>query len=538
MSRLLLITLALSACGPGFSNDSGLVSVEPALFSCPDAPSPQGLGGGLCVNEVQSDNRSSFSVVSGVFPPWVELYHRGETAIDLSKVFLSTRDSGPEPLTGLLLPGERVVITLGDAGRVPLTLDRDGDVVFVDVDGRDTDGFLVPRLGPDQAWARFPDGGPASITGLPTPNAANGTHPGIVDPSDRLYQREVITQLSLTLSPDVYSSLASTQLFEKREEPGDLGFAEGTLRDVGVRLKGGFGTFRNGIDSQKVSFKLDINAFHPHRIRSLKSLTLNGYLQDPSATHEHLTYLLYRSLGLAAPRTGFAQLSVNGVNFGLYILVESVDDQLLRRWYKDHTGPMYEGAYGPDFTASQIPNFEYDEGPEPPDFEPLYELADALTLPRGEAAIQTIASMVDLDQFTMNMAIEHAVWHWDGYTNRNNYRMYHDPSTDLFTIIPWGTDQTWVDGWPNAYDSGGLLHEFCLGVATCRSLYSSQLRRLADHLEQLPLEAELEAVNTLINQAWLDDPRRPHSESARTASVAATRARIVALPAALRDAAQ
>lgn len=302
-ASLIFSAFGLSACVAGSTSPSDPLLSGRALFSCPDDIALQGVGGGLCVNEVQSNNRSSFSVRGGAFPPWVELANQSDATINLGDVSLSTRDSGPQGLSGQLRPSKFVVVTLGDAGLVPLSLDRDGDVVSVHVDGLEVNGFLAPTLGPDQAWARFPDAGAAAVTGVPTSNATNGVHSGTSDPSDRLYQCGSITQFKITLSGEACDSLNQTVRFEKRKVPGDLSFAEGTLVDFGVRIDGGLGGFRKDIDRQKVSFKTGINAYRPHRIRGVKPLIINGYLEDPSVTHEHLTYLLYRSLGLPAPRT-------------------------------------------------------------------------------------------------------------------------------------------------------------------------------------------------------------------------------------------
>jgi hypothetical protein len=42
--------------------------------------------------------------------------------------------------------------------------------------------------------------------------------------------------------------------------------------------------------------------------------------------------------------------------------------------------------------------------------------------------------------------VERLLGHWDGYTaNHNNYRLYHDPSSDSFVFIPDGMDQLFQD---------------------------------------------------------------------------------------------
>mgnify|MGYP001084450630 CR=1 FL=1 len=50
--------------------------------------------------------------------------------------------------------------------------------------------------------------------------------------------------------------------------------------------------------------------------------------------------------------------------------------------------------------------------------------------------------------------------HWDAYefSIHNNYRVYHDPSTDTWSMIPTGIDQTFggdQDPWPQPRPAGG-----------------------------------------------------------------------------------
>jgi spore coat protein H len=50
---------------------------------------------------------------------------------------------------------------------------------------------------------------------------------------------------------------------------------------------------------------------------------------------------------------------------------------------------------------------------------------------------------LDVDRFLSFMAVEVIVAHWDGYSiHRNNFRIFHDLSTDRMVFLPQGLDQT------------------------------------------------------------------------------------------------
>ena len=63
----------------------------------------------------------------------------------------------------------------------------------------------------------------------------------------------------------------------------------------------------------------------------LKSLVLDNLTQDSSGIHETVTMALFARLGIPAPREAHTRLYVNNEYVGLYVIVESVDKDLLAR---------------------------------------------------------------------------------------------------------------------------------------------------------------------------------------------------------------
>lgn len=80
---------------------------------------------------------------------------------------------------------------------------------------------------------------------------------------------------------------------------------------------------------------------------------------------------------------------------------------------------------------------------------------------------------------TKNWLVEKYVGNWDGYagmtpdpTHPNNYYLYSD-ATGKFSMMPWGTDQTWQSWHRMAFDSGGgVLFSQCMAdTAGCQQQY-------------------------------------------------------------------
>ena len=474
---------------------------------------------GLVINEVMTRNQSTImdatAVGGDLFPDWIELYHGGTEPIDLSRLVLRDRsDNAWAGMPGQLLPGEHLLLwadgTQAD-GHLPFRLAGDGDNLTLLLDGQVLDRVATGQMDRDTSWARFPDGGEWALTIDATPGWNNGLMPSATtDPSDALFQRQRILDFHITLPQASYDSLDDNP---RVWVPGSLAFAGAYFADVEVRLKGRAGS-RRDLD-EKCAVKVDLNDLVPGQgIRGINKLTFNNMVQDPSYVHEFLAYTIYRAAGLPAPRIGWSRLYINDEYFGLYLLIESVDDKMLERWYTDASGHLFEGAYGTDFEVAEVWDFEYDQGPDPDDRSDLLEAAYILEREPTNAAIQDLRNVIDLDQFIMNMAIESLILHWDGYTTSNNYRVYHDPVTDLFQIIPWGTDQTFDDYWYMPYEHGNgrsVVFQFCLANTDCRAQYSQALADVADLVDQLDLLPVVDELQALLYDDIVTDPRREHS---------------------------
>jgi hypothetical protein len=84
--------------------------------------------------------------------------------------------------------------------------------------------------------------------------------------------------------------------------------------------------------------------------------------------HEALSYEVFRSSGIAAPRTGYARVTVNGTYKGMYLNLETYDDVMLEQWFPE-TDHLYEGSYGLFYDVSTVENaysehYQVDEGDE------------------------------------------------------------------------------------------------------------------------------------------------------------------------------
>ena len=105
------------------------------------------------------------------------------------------------------------------------------------------------------------------------------------------------------------------------------------LAGVGIRAKGNTSLSSvAGLGSQKYSFKIEFDHFVKGRLyQGLDKLSLNNLIYDATMMKDYLAYTLMGKMEVPSPLCSYAQITVNGEPWGLYLAVEGVEDGFLER---------------------------------------------------------------------------------------------------------------------------------------------------------------------------------------------------------------
>jgi hypothetical protein len=332
-----------------------------------------------------------------------------------------------------------------------------------------------------------------------------GAHapPEVPDESDAFFAEGTIYTFHLSLSPDSRSSLAAAPT---TWVPGT--FSDGTATwPVLVRLKGTT-TFRTL--AGKAAFKIDFRTTDPEtRYHGLKRLTLNSMLQDTSMLHEHVAYWLYRHRGVAAPRHTFARVDLDGVPYGLYGVVETEDEQLLKHSYpEDHDGNLYESNLA-DFMPGDSRKFVLDEdGGVFAPYDDMETMASAIADAPDDAYVDALAANFDLDLLMNEWAIDLVSGNVDGYARlKNNFMAYH--GSNAWYLMPWGHDQSfqWDRSVTNFGEMQGGLLKRCGQVPECVDILRETIEDLMVDWAKGPFVSMVSDESSLIQADCRTDPR-------------------------------
>lgn len=250
--------------------------------------------------------------------------------------------------------------------------------------------------------------------------------------------------------------------------PADV-FYEGTQwYQVGLRFKGNSSlrsSWEQGI--LKLPFKLDFDEFEDdypqienQRFYGFKQLNLKNNYEDESFLREKMAAVVFEDGGLAVSHTAFYELYVDHGDgpeyFGLYTLVEEVDDTVFETQFASDEGNLYkpegdgasfvEGTFSEEYFEKKN-NDDEDEA----DWSNILAVFDALnddmatTDPASWRA--NLEAVFDVDVFLEYLAVNGIIQNWDSYGRMtHNYYLYNDPETSLLTWIPWDHNETFQDG--------------------------------------------------------------------------------------------
>ncbi|VTR93657.1 spore coat assembly protein : Spore coat assembly protein OS=uncultured Oceanospirillales bacterium HF0500_29K23 PE=4 SV=1: CotH: EF-hand_5: EF-hand_5 [Gemmata massiliana] len=315
---------------------------------------------------------------------------------------------------------------------------------------------------------------------------------------------------------------------------GTVTIGNETFKDIGIRYKGN-GTIGDASRTIKKSFKIDLDHFGgTGRFSGSKTINLHCGVADPSKLRESLGYSLYRTAGVPAPRTAFAEvrLTVPGKYdkelLGFYTATEAVDKQFLRNNFGTDAGLLLKPEGVRDFAEMGEDWNQYkkqfapkrdatpDEAKRVVAFAQLVRKADDATFSKE------IDSYLDTDAYLRFLAATAFVANSDGFfTLGHNYYIYLHPKSGRLHFFPWDLDRAFANfmilgtadqqmnlSMAHPYAGTHRLTERVLAVPGMAEKYQKLLKELsAKCFDKERLLKELEATETATKELIARDAK-------------------------------
>jgi len=279
------------------------------------------------------------------------------------------------------------------------------------------------------------------------------------DRSWQLYDDTEVAIINITMNPADYTWMMSnprsdslhrcTVHFKNK-------YIDETINDVGIRIRG-----NTSRDARKKSLKLSFNDFVSGReFYDVDKMNLNGEHNDPSISRAKLSWDLFNQAGVISSRAAHAAVYINNSYMGLYISVEHVDDEFLKKNFKDDSGNLWKCLYPADlnyrggnpdlykyFVGDRQP-YELTSNEEENDYTQLARFINIINNTPQNVFPDSLESIFRVEQFLMYQAMNLMIGSWDDYWSlMNNYYLYYEPSEKKFNWIPYDYDNTFGISW-------------------------------------------------------------------------------------------
>jgi len=341
------------------------------------------------------------------------------------------------------------------------------------------------------------------------------------------YDPDVVQTVELDIAPsDVERMLAA--LPERVYVPGTFRWNGREVQNVGIRFKGDSSSRPE--QRHKRSFLVKFSEYVAgQRFLGLRRVALDNGVQFGSLFSERLITDALRDVGVRAPRTSYARVSLNGEYQGVYVNVERIDRAYLRHRFDDADGALYKvhrGGPGADLRFVGDEPLLYSKAFEPKGADesvaPIADLIRGLhRVPQEEFAAR-FGAVFDLDSFISSMAVLMLSGAFDQYTGwgPHNYYLYRSSATGRWFYLPWDLDvgfaqeafgriaviDDWHAAWPVPAPPRPLL-ERIVADDELLALYRQRVDRLLEtSFRPEALEKRLDTLFAQIAPHLAEDP--------------------------------
>jgi hypothetical protein len=280
-----------------------------------------------------------------------------------------------------------------------------------------------------------------------------------------LFANDHVVQVAIDFDdPDAWDEMLA-QKMDQIFRPASVTIDGESISSVGIRFKGN-SSLSMSQDYNTKSLKLDFEEYvDGQAFRCADKLSLNNATKDPSMMRESLAYALASDVGIVAPRTAFAEVTVDGSLHGVFTMVQQVDHRFLKenygtadgaddgnlyKLYSDYDfGYLGEDAASEDYgdpvaeTGLVLKTNEDDAAMN--DYSDVTALtkaiADVLASPTEDSRA-ALEGVMDVDGYLRYQAWTLAIANLDAYYSmKHNLYVYHHPVTGLFETIPWDANE-------------------------------------------------------------------------------------------------
>ena len=345
--------------------------------------------------------------------------------------------------------------------------------------------------------------------------------------ADDLFNSTDLQRLDLFIHSADWAKLKAN-FRENTYYPADVTWNGQSVPNAGIRSRG-----LGSRSATKPGLRVDFNRYNAGQtFLGLKSFVLDNLTQDASGIHETASAAFYARLGIPVSREIHTRLFINNEYAGLYVIVESVDKDLLARVFgaigedTQNDGYLYEYNWEDDwrlsYLGSALSPYKLKFSPsthESKTDEELFRRIETLVRLINESSTtglpNEIGHLFDIPGYVRFVAAQNFLSETDGFLGAfglNNFYLYRLENQEKHVLISWDSDNTFYspilsinEGW-----GGNVLMEKLMSLPEYNQMYRDEIARAAELAEQDDwLNTEIIRQIQRIDTAMKEDTAKP-----------------------------
>lgn len=172
----------------------------------------------------------------------------------------------------------------------------------------------------------------------------NKSIPTIATEIEEVLDKNKVTKINIEIEENNWNSLIENALDEEYVN-ANITIDNEKFYNVGIRAKGNSSltSVANNPNSDRFSFKVDFSEYvDGQTYHGIEKLALNNMISDPTYLKEYISYDIYKFLGIATPEYSYADISINGERWGLYLALEVMEERFIEKNYGELEGNLYK----------------------------------------------------------------------------------------------------------------------------------------------------------------------------------------------------
>ncbi|MDF2674980.1 MAG: CotH protein, partial [Clostridiales bacterium] len=263
----------------------------------------------------------------------------------------------------------------------------------------------------------------------------------------KIFNQSKVTDINIEMSQTDWNWILENATKEEYRS-GNITINGETFYNVGIRPKGNssLSSVANS-DTDRFSFKIDFDAYMDGQTAyGLDKLVLNNMMSDTTYMKEYLSYDLFSKMGVVTPVYSYANITINGNPWGLYLIVESGEESYLQRNFGSDSGKLYK----PEDTGSSLKwvnenSSNYSGIKENAVVKITNEDFDRIvTMIKYLNSGTDLDKYIDIDSTLRYFAVNTVLVNLDSYVGNFKHNYYLYEKDGVCTILPWDLNMSFA----------------------------------------------------------------------------------------------